>query len=188
MRPRLVNCIGFDDCPFQRNYRGQIGIVGTVYAGKRLDGILKGSVEKDGDDSAEHLIEIVGSSRFYEHCNLIMLQGICLGGFNIVDAEMIHRELSRPVLVVARKMPDYQAIRNALLKKVPRGKAKWKIISGLGPMEPCCKCFIQRIGLGFEEAEKIINFFCINSNIPEPIRTAHLIAGALGKGSSRGRV
>ncbi len=188
MRPRLVNCIGFDDCPFPKGLHGKVQIVGTVYAGLRLDGVLTGQVEKDGSDSAKQIVEIVGNSRFYQHCNLIMLQGICLGGFNVVDAKMIHQKLSRPVLVVSRKEPDYQAIKDALLKKIPDGEKKWNIIQSLGPMEPCKNCFIQRVGVDFQEAEQIVDFFCINSNIPEPLRTAHLIAGALEKGSSSGRV
>ncbi len=188
MRPRLVNCIAFDDCPFPRDFKGHVQIVGTVYGGNRLDGVLTGQVEKDGTDAAMRIVEIVRNSRFYQHCNLIMLQGICLGGFNVVDARLIQREISRPVLVVARKEPDYQAIKDALLRKIPDGDKKWQIIQNLGPMEPCKNCFIQRVGLDYPEAEAVIDFFCVNSNIPEPLRTAHLIAGALGRGSSRGRV
>ncbi len=185
---RLVNCIAFDDSPFLREYRGPVHVVATVYAGLRLDGVLIGSVEKDGCDAATKLVEIVSRSRFYEHCNLIMLQGICLAGFNMVDAHKMYRLLSRPVLVVSRKKPDYDAMKKALFEKIPNGKEKWKIIEELGPMELCKNCFVQRVGLDLEEAKEVINFFCINGNIPEPLRTAHLIAGAIGTGHSKGRV
>ncbi len=185
---RLVNCIAFDDSPFSKEYHGPVQVVATVYAGLRLDGVLIGSVEKDGYDAATQLVEIVSKSRFHEHCNLIMLQGICLAGFNVVDAKKVHKGLSRPVLVVSRKKPDYQSMRKALFEKIPNGKEKWKIIEELGPMEPCESCFVQRVGLGREEAREVINFFCINGNIPEPLRTAHLIAGAIGTGHSKGRV
>ncbi len=188
MRPKRVNCIGFDDAPFEKEHKGRVSIVGTVYAAHRLDGVLIGHVQKDGTDAASQIIELVGHSRFHEHCNLIMLQGICLGGFNVIDAKKIYKALKRPILIVSRKEPNYPAIKNALLTKIPDGKKKWEIIQNLGEMEPCCRCYVQRVGLDRMETEKIINFFCINGNIPEPLRTAHLIAGALGRGMSKGRV
>ncbi|NPA94434.1 MAG: DUF99 family protein [Thermodesulfobacteria bacterium] len=188
IRPRHVNCIGIDDMPFDRNHQGQVGIVGAVFAGLRLDGMVIGAVEKDGTDAARRIVELIGTSKFYQHCNLIMLQGICLAGFNVVDAMEIHIALKRPVLVVSRRPPDYEAMKRALVEKIPNGKAKWKIIESLGPMEPCENCFIQRVGLEREEAENIVRFFCANGNIPEPLRVAHIVAGAIGRGCSRGRV
>jgi len=187
-RPRLVNCIGFDDCPFNRNHKGKVSIVGTVYASHRLDGIIVGDVEKDGLDAAYKIVQLVKHSKFYEHCNLIMLQGICLGGFNVVDVQKVHKELNRPVLVISRKRPDYPAIKRALLTKIPDGTKKWQNIEALGPMEPCMNCYVQRVGIDRNETEKVVRFFCINGNIPEPLRTAHLVAGAIGKGVSKGRV
>jgi len=187
-RPKLVNCIGFDDCPFSREHKGNVPIVGTVYSALRLDGIIIGEVEKDGIDAAYKIVQLVRHSKFYEHCNLIMLQGICLAGFNVVDARKVYEELQRPVLVISRKMPNYAAIKKALLTKIPAGIKKWENIKALGPMEPCVSCYVQRIGVDRDEAEKIIRFFSINSNIPEPLRTAHLVAGAIGSGESKGRV
>ena len=45
----LSNVIGFDDAPFERDHRGKVEVVGTVYAGLRFDGVLIGAVEKDGE-------------------------------------------------------------------------------------------------------------------------------------------
>jgi hypothetical protein len=53
-------------------------------------------------------------------------------------------------------------------------------------MEPVNGVYIQRVGLSPEEAAAVIRRFSVNSNIPEPIRVAHLIAGALATGQSRG--
>ena len=187
-RPRLVNCIGFDDSPFSRTHKGKVPIVGTVYAAHRLDGVIVGEVEKDGLDAAYKIVQLVRHSKFYEHCNIIMLQGICLGGFNVVDVQKVHSELNKPILVISRKRPDYVAIKKALLTKIPNGIKKWKNIERLGPMEPCVNCYVQRVGIDKNETEKVIRFFCINGNIPEPLRTAHLVAGAIGTGVSKGRV
>jgi endonuclease V-like protein UPF0215 family len=185
---RFSNIIGFDDCPFPQDHRGKVRVVGTVYAGLRFDGVLIGEVEKDGFDSADQLTRLVGESKFAEHAQLIMLQGIALAGFNVVDVFSLHAGLGMPVLVVSRREPDLDAIRKALFEQVPQGREKWCVIEKLGPMAAAGAVFVQRVGLSIEEAEDVITRFAIHGHIPEPLRTAHLIAGALIDGESRGGV
>ncbi len=183
---RISNVIGFDDAPFERNSSEKVRVVGTVYAGPRLDGVLIGEIERDGFDAAGELIRLIQGSRFLEHIRLVMLQGITLGGFNVVDVFALNRELKLPVLVACRKQPDMETVRAALLTRIPQGREKWEMIEKAGPMEPVDNIFIQRVGLSPEQAAAVIRQFAIHSHLPEPIRTAHLIAGALSTGQSRG--
>jgi hypothetical protein len=117
-----------------------------------------------------------------------MLQGVALAGFNVVDIFKLHRELAIPVLVIARHRPDLSAVRSALLTRVSGGRRKWSMIERLGPMEPAAGVFVQRVGISLEEAAVVIRRFAVNSSIPEPLRAAHLIAGAIATGQSGGRV
>ncbi|MBS3732601.1 MAG: DUF99 family protein [Desulfobacterales bacterium] len=183
---RLSNVAGFDDAPFDRGHQGSVPIVGTVYADLRFDGVLVGEIEKDGSDSARKLGDLIAGSRFAEHVQFVMLQGIAFGGFNVVDVFALHRRLGVPVLAVSRKLPDMEAVKNALLAQVDHGRKKWQIIEQLGAMEPVENVYVQRLGLTLEQAAAAINRFSIHGNIPEPLRTAHLIATALECGQSRG--
>jgi uncharacterized protein len=183
---KFSNVVGFDDAPFDRNHQGPVMVVGAVFAGLRLDGVLTGTIEKDGADAAESLAGLILGSKFAGHIRLIMLQGIGLGGFNVVDAPALHEKTGLPVLVIARVKPDMDAIRKALQNGIPDGHRKWSIIQGLGEMEPVNGIYMQRIGFTPEEAAAVIRRFSVNSNIPEPIRVAHLIAGAMATGQSRG--
>lgn len=183
---QFSNVIGVDDAPFPRDHVGRVKVVGAVYAGLRLDGVLIGEIAKDGADAAEKLASLIADSKFFEHAQLIMLQGITLAGFNVVDAFYLHEKLKLPVLVVIRKQADMEAVRKALLTKIPDGDKKWELIERLGPMEPVGPIFVQRVGLTLEEATDTVEHFSIHSQIPEPIRTAHLIAGAVASGVSRG--
>ncbi|RUM87726.1 MAG: DUF99 domain-containing protein [Thermodesulfatator sp.] len=187
-KTRLVNCIGFDDCPFERDFKGDVEIVGTVWADLRLDGILMGKVRKDGINSTERIASLVKGSKFFQHAGLIMLQGIALAGFNVIDAWRLHSLLDMPVLIVSRRQPDMKAIKKALFTRIPGGRKKWDLIKKMGPMEKCHGCFVQRAGLDFEEALAVVERFSIYGNIPEPLRIAHLIAGAMVYGTSTGRV
>ena len=185
-RKRYSNIIGFDDAPFSPDHKGKVWVVGAVFASLRFDGVLIGEIEKDGSDSAATLTKMVSESKFAEHAQLIMLQGIAFGGFNVIDVFHLHEKLNLPVLVVSRRSPDMDAIRKALTTQISDGEKKWEIINRLGPMEALGKVFVQRVGITLEEAEAVIERFAIHSHIPEPIRVAHLIAGALVDGVSRG--
>jgi len=184
---RLSNSIGFDDAPFARHHRGAVPLVGAVFADRRFDGVLIGAVEKDGADAAEAVIGMVERSRFREHIRLVLLQGVAFGGFNVVDAAAVHERLGVPVLIVARRQPDLAAIRDALRSRVPGGAEKWALIEKLGPMEAVGGVRVQRVGLSLRQAEAVLERLALHGAIPEPLRVAHLIAGALATGASRGR-
>lgn len=180
--------IGFDDAPFDRSHRGAVRVVGAVYAAKRLEGIVTGYVMRDGRDATDVLASLVNESKFAAHLQLVMLQGLTLAGFNVVDLQRLHRLLDLPVLVVARKAPDLQSIREALLKYVENGAEKWEIVASLDPMEPVGNVYVQRAGLSRAEAQQVIERTALHSNVPEPLRTAHLIAGGIATGESGRRV
>lgn len=188
MSSRLSHVVGFDDAPFACGHRGNVSVIGAVFTGPRLDGVLSGRVRRDGADSTRELVRMVQESRFVPHLQGVLLQGIALAGFNVIDVLRLSEALMLPVLVVARRAPDRQAIREALLNRVSGGRRKWQLIERLGPMEPLAQVHVQRVGLTLAQAEALLERFCLYSRVPEPLRTAHLIAGALAGGKSRQRV
>lgn len=183
----ISHVVAFDDAPFPRDHRGDVAIVGVVFAGERLDGVLKGNVRRDGANSAREIIRLVSGSRFAPQIQLVMLQGVAMAGFNVVDAFAIHRELGVPVLVVSRHEPDRVAVRDALLSHVRGGARKWRIVERLGDMEPVRGVWVQRVGIDASAADQVVNRFSSHSTLPEPLRVAHIVAGGLGRGESRGR-
>jgi uncharacterized protein len=175
---RLSHVIAFDDAPFARAHRGDVRIVGVVFAGPRLDGVISGRVRRDGANAARVMARMIAECRFAAHLQLVMLQGIAVAGFNVVDVLALHEQTGLPVLVVARKRPNLEAIRDALLTRVPGGARKWRLIERAGPMERCEGVWIQRVGITADEARAVVKKFAINGNVPEPVRVAHLIASA----------
>jgi len=180
------NIIGFDDGPFHKGHPGKVLLVGAVFARERFEGALVGSITRDGDDAGERIAAMIRGSRYREHIQLVMLQGITFGGFNVVDMPWLHRELELPVIAVARKRPDMEAFRMALVHKVAGGTRKWQMVKKLARMASAGKVYYQQEGLPSAQAAATIEQFAIHSHIPEPIRTAHLIAGAVVDGQSRG--
>ena len=184
---RVSHVIGFDDAPFGRNHRGDVRVIGAVFAGPRLEGVLSGKVRRDGANSTATLIKLVSDSRFAKHMQALLVQGIALAGFNVLDLHALHCALRIPVVAVARKAPDMQAIKRALLSAVPGGRSKWRLIEKLGPMEPLADVYVQYVGISRNETQGLIQRFAINSVLPEPLRTAHIIASGVTLGESKHR-
>ncbi len=183
---RFSNVVGIDDAPFERTSRGDVPVVGVVFAAHRLDGLLTTKIRRDGVNSTAQLIAMLNGSRFRQHLHAVLLQGIALGGFNVVDLHGLHRALGLPVLVVARRQPNLERIRSALLAHVPGGLKKWKLIESAGKMESTAGVWVQRAGISREDAAALIRQHRIHGSLPEPIRVAHLIAGGMTTGESRG--
>lgn len=179
--------VGIDDAPFARRHRGDVLIVGAVYAGRRLEGVLSSRVRRDGANATDRVHGMIGSSRFVPQLQAVMLQGIAFAGFNVVDIHALHERLGVPVLVVSRKQPDLAAIRRALLERVPGGERKWRVIVKAGPMEALRSLWVQRAGLDRRTAESLLRRHAIHGHMPEPLRAAHMIAGGVTEGESRHR-
>ena len=145
-------------------------------------------MRRDGANATRVLADMVNRSRFRAQLQVIMLQGIALAGFNVVDVHGLHEATGLPVLVVSRRRPALDAIRRALLAHVPGGARKWRLIERAGPMEPIKGVYVQRAGLDPSEAQALLERFAVHSAVPEPLRTAHLIAGGIARGESRQRV
>jgi uncharacterized protein len=183
----LSNVVGFDDGPFPRGERGgQVLLVGAVCARTRLDGVLSTHVERDGEDATGKIAELLLRSQFAHHIRAVLLDGIAVAGFNVVDIAALHRQIARPVLVVCRRQPRLELIRRAL-QNLPDGQRRWSVIEQAGPMEALAGLHVQRVGLTASEAGDLLASTTLHGKLPEPIRLAHLIAGGIATGHSHGR-
>ena len=187
VRRRISHVVGFDDAPFDRSHRGDVLVVGVVFAGERLDGVISTRVRRDGANAAQRLIDCLTGSKYFDQLQAILLQGIAFAGFNVVDLQRLHQATGLRVLVVARHLPDFQAIHEALLQQVPGGARKWRLVEAAGPMEPVAGLYVQRCGITPEDAARLLADLQQNGQLPEPLRVAHMIAGGVTTGESRHR-
>jgi endonuclease V-like protein UPF0215 family len=179
MSQRISHVIGIDDAPFEPEHRGDVLIVGSVFCDGRLDGVVHSRVRRDGVNSTARIAGMVRESRYHEHLQLVMLQGIAFAGFNVVDIHALNRLLKLPVVVVMRRKPDMVAIRNALIHRVRGGQRKWRLIERAGEVEPLQRLFVQRAGISLVEVEGVVRGLTLRGHLPEPLRSAHLIAGGM---------
>ncbi|MCG6862483.1 MAG: DUF99 family protein [Chromatiaceae bacterium] len=134
------------------------------------------------------MIAAIEGSRYRKHPQLLLLQGIAVAGFNVVDIHALNAHLGIPVVVVARRKPDLTAVRDALLGSVPGGKRKWRLVERAGPPIKVDERWIQCAGCTCGVAALLLKRLAVHSHVPEPLRTAHLIAGGISGLPTRQRV
>lgn len=76
MARRISHVIGFDDAPFPRHHRGDVLLVGAVYAGPRLEGVLSYKVRRDGVNATRTIVRLASESHFREHLQAVLANAI----------------------------------------------------------------------------------------------------------------
>jgi len=181
-----IRVLGIDDGPFDKFNDKEVIVIGTVYrGGSFIDGVLSTKVTVDGDDSTEKLVEMINNCKFRPQLQAIILDGIAVGGFNVIDVSNLNKKTGIPVIVVMRDYPDFKKIEKALTKL--NHEEKIKLLKKAGKVYQLGEIFVQAIGLSLKQAEEIIDITCTHSLVPEPLRVAHLIASGVVDGESRGR-
>ena len=186
MLKKEMRVIGIDDAPFNKFKGGKVLVVGAVFrGGSFLDGVLSTKANVDGNNATEKIIEMINKCKFKPQLQCIFLDGIAVGGFNVIDVKELNKKTRIPVIIIIRRNPNLKKIKETLIRI--NKKNKIKLIEKAGSVVPVGKIYIQLTGLSIEKAKEILKIVCTRSLIPEPIRIAHLIASGVTHGESRGK-
>lgn len=183
---KQIRVIGIDDAPFNKERGSIVNISGIVCSSTRFEGMLWGTVEKDGSDATNTLIDLITNSKFFSQLHAVLLDGIAFGGFNIVDLELLSRSLELPCLAVMRKQPNLAAIDNALQNFEDYERRK-TLISKAGEVYESDNFTFQTAGIDQINAAKLLHLVTDTGNVPEALRLAHLIGSAVKTGESSNR-
>ncbi len=189
MKPHL-RVLGLDDSAFSFDEQEVVVVGAVVRLPNYLEGVLKTTVEVDGTDATERLAEMVGGSRYGENLAAIFIDGIALGGFNIIDIEALNSDLHTPIVTVTRDKPDLESMKTALKAKFEDWERRFELISKteLHEVETEHKpLYVQVVGEDLDIIKGIIAKSTVLGALPEPVRMAHLIATAMKTGESHGR-
>ncbi len=184
-----IRVLGIDDAPFEFDQK-EVLVIGTFFrGGATLDGVISMHVQKDGDDATLTLIESIAKSKFRSQLQAIFLDGIAVGGFNVINIHALYQHTTIPVIVVVRQKPDFERLKKTL-QKLGMGR-KYQLMEKAGiPLELQLqqgKIYFQYAGTTEAKARELLRLCSVNSNLPEAIRVAHLIGAGIVKGESSGR-
>ncbi len=178
--------IGIDDGPFLKHKDKKVLIVGVVYRGGNFpDGVLSTTATVDGTDATQQIARMINKSKFRSQLQAILLKGVAVGGFNVIDLDQLHHLTKRPVIVVVRDYPDFKKIFRALT--MLRKQKALALIKKLPLPVKVGHVYVQYVGTDLDTVKEILRVTSTRALIPEPLRVAHLIAAGIVKGESRGR-
>lgn len=140
----------------------------------------------DATDAARALIDRLDR----EDCRAILLSGVAPAWFNLFDLEEIHVAAERPVISVSfESSPGLESA----LREHFSGEAleeRLRIYRSLPPRNPVAvgedRLFVRAVGCDHDRAAEVVRASTHADGVPEPIRVARLVAGAIRK-SARGR-
>jgi endonuclease V-like protein UPF0215 family len=112
-----------------------------------------------------------------------MLGGCIISWFNVVNSISLYERTGVPVVCVSyhqsegiekylkEYFPQDWQIR---LENMDTGGARKEITLGTGH-----PVFITQAGIGFKDAQRLVNKFTLDGRVPEPVRVARITASAL---------
>ncbi|MHA1143990.1 MAG: endonuclease dU [Candidatus Helarchaeota archaeon] len=179
-----IKILGIDDAPFKLKSSGRTHVFGVVYRGASfLEGVIHTTVEIDGIDSTDQIVEMILSSPHHQQLKLIMIDGLTVGGFNVIDVNDLFKRVNRPVIVIIEHHPNFNSIKKAL-RHFSDGNERWQLIQKLVSLhelqiiKDLNPIYFQPIGISVNDAILAIKSCTVNGRIPEPLRVAHLIASS----------
>jgi len=187
---REARVMGFDDGPIEPGENVSI-LAGVIIRGREyVDRILTAKIAVDGLDATEKILELAQKPKHAGQLRAIFLSGISFAGFNLADIKKISDETRLPV-IAAMKSPNATKFK-AVASKFPDKDAREKIIENAGKIHALKigknTTYFQCAGISPEDAEKLLRKSTVRATVPEAVRIAHLVAGALVDGESKGRV
>ncbi len=185
---RRPHVLGIDDGPFSKGQREPVPIVGVMMEGADLvEAIAVTEFPVDGADATNFLAQWIEGLRLRPTLQGVVLGGITIAGLGVVDLSALAAAVGAPVLAVTLRSTANHRVRDALeaagllerIETVERAQPSFEAEPGL---------YVSHAGAARDIAEQLVRATQKKSKLPEPLRIAHLIAAAIARGESRGRV
>jgi endonuclease V-like protein UPF0215 family len=180
---RTLRAIGFDDAPFVRGRRGDVGIAGVVCAGTRFEGLVWGRVRQDGWNATEAVADLLLGGKFLPQLHLVLVDGIAFGGLNVVDLAALAATLRRPCVAVMRHPPDLAAMER-VIRTLPRPAQRLALLARAGAIHRERGFVFQVQGAPPAATAEALARLTDRGAVPEPLRLAHLVGAAVRTGES----
>ena len=144
-----------------------------------IDGMVFGNATLKGNDSTENILSMFKSLKRND-VNCIMLDGLIISMYNIVDGGLIQNKTGLPVIAIT--FEDSKGLEDNIRYHFPdESKLKLEQYRKLGKRDQVMlktgkPLFIRYWGLTLTRAMTLLNSFTLQGSIPEPTRVAKLAA------------
>lgn len=186
-QPRFL---GIDEGPFTFD-EDEVVVAGVLTRGaSNVEAVVTDRVKIDGWDATDTVIAMArrlpgtGAER-------ILIDGITLGGMNLVHLQTVADEMKVPVFGITRRQPGPAGLESAAERAVDPPRRK-RDLPEHPPVEVRlggATLYVQAAGtdgeaLGPERSADLLRPAMAQARVPEPLRLAHHIATAIVRGVS----
>lgn len=176
---------------FDRRYDKSI-LVGIVMRRDLIiDGFILGYTKLGGLDSTSRIIEMIkGLGR--NDLNYILLSGVIISWFNVVDLNKLYEEVKLPIIALSYE--ETEGIEKYFKEYFPEDwRKRVEIHKRNGEREEFVlntgyKIYIRYLGIERWMAQKVLDSFTLEGKYPEPIRVAKLIAREILSSVRKGHI
>ena len=144
-----------------------------------IDGFVFGSTTIAGDDATNEILDM------YERLgrpdiSYVLISGIIISMYNIIDIKKIHDALKIPIIGVTYE--DSTGITDAIKHHFPDNyESKIKKYEKIGNREKISlhtsyDVFVRNEGCTTKEVKKLLDELTLQGSLPEPLRVAQLLA------------
>ena len=147
-----------------------------------IDGLAFGCSTVGGDDSTQTILSMF-SSLARNDINCIILDGLIISMYNIIDGYLIHNETGVPVIAISYH--ESSGLKDHIIRlfEAEQRNTKLNQYSKIGERDQIVlrtgkNLFIRVWGINCPRAVKVLDAFTLQGSIPEPVRVAKLFARA----------
>jgi endonuclease V-like protein UPF0215 family len=156
-------------------------LLGVLLKGYRIRGVYLSTVQVDGLDATDRLIEMIQRDKI--QVDLIVVGSVCIAGFNLLDLKRIHETLGVPVIVTVSDRPRKSKVEGALKKHFRDWRKRLEAIESAGPLRRTLvrgkPVYMATVGIEPRVAGSIVRDLAVLGKLPEPLRCAEILARGL---------
>ena len=146
-----------------------------------IDGFAFGRATIAGDDATDEILAMYRSLK-RDDVVCIMIGGLVISMYNIIDGDKLNNETGIPVIAVTYE--ESRGLESSIRARFPNWEAKIALYAKLGPRERIVlktgkSIFVRFWGTSRAKAISVLNSFTLQGSLPEPVRVARLAARAL---------
>lgn len=159
-------------------------VLAALCANTRFDSLLTTRVRAFGWGATEAIASVVRNSRFWGQLHVVLLDGIAVGGLNVIDLRALSEAVERPCIAVMRHAPDLEAMERAI-RQYPQSDRRLALLRAAGAVIERDRWVFQVQGADESLAIEALERLTDTGNVPEPLRLAHRIGSGWVLGESR---
>lgn len=147
-----------------------------------IDGFVLGRATISGNDATDEIIKM-HEKLARPDISYLLISGIIISMYNMVDIKKIHKKLEIPVIGVTYQ--DSPGIEQAIKHHFPDSwKEKISEYNKLGEREKInlktsFEVFVRKEGCELSDVKHLLNDLTLQGSLPEPLRVAQLLAKTL---------